>query len=56
MQESCSDGLFSERQDLQSLVAQYSEWAEPRVRLAAVLYYKGRLEESRIAALAAVKC
>jgi hypothetical protein len=56
MQESCSDGLFSELQDLQSLMAQYPAWAEPRVRLATVLYYKGRLEESRVSALAAVKC
>jgi hypothetical protein len=56
MQESCSDGLYSELQDLQSLIAQYPAWAEPRARLAAILYHKGRLEESRVAALAAVKC
>jgi hypothetical protein len=56
MQESCSDGLSSELQDLQFLIAQYPAWAEPRVRLAAVLYYKGRLQESRVAALAALQC
>jgi hypothetical protein len=56
MQETCSEGLISELQDLHSLTAQYPAWAEPRARLAAVLYYKGRLEESRVAALAAVKC
>jgi hypothetical protein len=56
MQESCSDALFLELQDLQSLMAQYPAWAEPRARLAALLYYKGNLEESRVAALAAVKC
>jgi hypothetical protein len=56
MEESCSVGLVSEVQDLQSLVAQYPAWAEPRVRLAFVLYYKGHLEESRVAALEALEC
>jgi hypothetical protein len=57
MQESCSDGLFSELQELQSHMAQYPAWAErPLVRFAAILYYKGRLEESRVAAVSALKC
>jgi hypothetical protein len=56
MQESCSHGLFSELDELQNLIAQYPAWAEPRVRLAAVLYFKGRLEESRGMAIAAIRC
>ena len=47
MQEACSPGLVQEEQQLRAMVDQYGvDWPEPAARLATLLYYKGRSEES----------
>jgi len=51
MQEECSSGLVEEERMLRAMMERYPTWAEPFIRLATVLYYKGRTEESRELAL-----
>ena len=48
MEQKCSDGLVEEEAYLRQLVADYGveEWVEPASRLACLLFYKGRTQES----------
>jgi hypothetical protein len=46
MEEHCSPGLVQEMQLLQNMIQQYPTWAEPKSRLAALLYFKGQTMES----------
>jgi hypothetical protein len=56
MQESCSQGLVREENDLLAICAHYPIWAEPRVRLAFVYYFQERFEDSYAMAREAVQC
>lgn len=53
METSCSDGLVEEEKALKAMVDRNPHWAEPRVRLATLLFFKGRTEESYRVALEA---
>lgn len=55
MQESCSKGLVEEEWALREMMTRYPTWAEPVIRFATVLYYKGRTEESYEVALQALR-
>jgi hypothetical protein len=46
MQEQCSAGLVEEERLLRQMVERHPTWTEPVLRLATLLYYKGRTEES----------
>lgn len=47
MEQTCSNGLVEEETYLRSLIQEYGfEWVEPSSRLACLLFYKGRTEES----------
>ena len=48
MEQKCSDGLVEEEAYLRQLVAEYGieEWVEPASRLACLLFYKGRTQDS----------
>jgi hypothetical protein len=47
MQEEVSPGLMREQAVLADMLADYPSWAEPHVRLATLLYYKGETQQSR---------
>jgi len=55
MQENCSSGLVVEQQQLGWMIETYPSWAEPYVRLATLLFYQGRIQESYDVALQALK-
>ena len=46
MQEECSSGLVKEEALLRKMIDEHSTWCEPCIRLATLLFYKGRTEES----------
>lgn len=46
MEESCSPGLFTEMQQLQAMMQKYPTWAEPKSRLATLLYFKGQTQQA----------
>lgn len=47
MHGDCSPGLFHERAILEAITRDYPSWAEPQMRLGALLYYKGETEQAR---------
>lgn len=47
MQEEASPGLMREQAVLTDMIADYPSWAEPHVRLATLLYFKGETQQSR---------
>ena len=55
MQEECSAGLFEEEAQLLEMMEKYPNWAEPRVRLGLLYFYKGRTKDSYRLALEALK-
>jgi tetratricopeptide (TPR) repeat protein len=55
MQESCSQGLVREEEDLLAIIAQSPTWAEPKVRLAFVYYFQDRFEDSSAMAKKAIE-
>ena len=46
MQEECSSGLVKEEALLRKMIEEHDTWCEPCIRLATLLFYKGRTEES----------
>jgi hypothetical protein len=46
MSESCTPGMAAERRRLERMVRDHPRWAEPRARLAVLLFYKGLTDES----------
>ncbi|GKZ01213.1 hypothetical protein MPSEU_001072600 [Mayamaea pseudoterrestris] len=46
MQEECSPGLVKEEALLKKMIRKHPSWCEPSLRLATLLFYKGRTEES----------
>ena len=45
----CSPGLLEEEAELRNMIAEYGlHWPEPASRLAALLYFKGKSEESMV--------
>lgn len=42
-----SPGLFHERRVLEAITRDYPSWAEPQMRLGALLYYKGETEHAK---------
>lgn len=46
MQEECSVGLLEEEVSLRRMIQKHPRWAEPAIRLAALLFFKGITEES----------
>jgi hypothetical protein len=46
MQEECSTGLVKEEALLRKMIEEHGTWCEPCIRLATLLFYKGRTEES----------
>lgn len=55
MQQQCSTGLVQEEDQLRQMMEWHPTWAEPYVRLATLLYYKGRNDESYEMALTALE-
>jgi len=55
MQEDCSSGLLVEQQQLKRMIETHPSWAEPYARLATLLFYKGRTQESYNMVLKAVE-
>jgi len=55
MESSCSDGLVEEEAALREMVERNPRWAEPKVRLAALLFFKGQTDNSYRAALEALQ-
>lgn len=55
MQQTCSPGMALEEAQLRDMMDQYPTWAEPRARLAILLFMKGISDESRDLALEALK-
>ena len=55
MQEICTPGMALEEQQLRAMMDQYPTWAEPRARLAMLLFMKGISDEARDLALEALK-
>lgn len=53
MEESCSPGLVHELQILESMIQQHPHWVEPQIRLATLLFFKGRTSDSYRVALRA---
>jgi len=47
MQEEASPGLVREQVVLSEMIQEYPSWAEPHVRLATLLYYKGETQQAR---------
>jgi hypothetical protein len=46
MSESCTPGMAAERRRLERMVRDHPRWAEPRARLAVLLFYKGLTDDS----------
>jgi tetratricopeptide (TPR) repeat protein len=42
----CTPGLEEEERDLRQMIHEYPTWAEPCLRLAMLLYYKGRTDDA----------
>lgn len=55
MQRVCSPGMAVEEAQLRDMMKQYPTWAEPRARLAILLFMKGISDESRNVALEALQ-
>jgi len=55
MEQSCSSGLVREERELRRMIDENPHWAEPRVRLAALYFFKGETDESYRTALEAQK-
>lgn len=55
MSGECSPGLFHERAVLEAITRDYPSWAEPQMRLGALLYYKGETAHARQMALGTLK-
>ncbi|KAL7561865.1 hypothetical protein ACA910_009698 [Epithemia clementina (nom. ined.)] len=55
MQQTCTPGMALEEAQLRDMMDQYPTWAEPRARLAILLFMKGISDESRDFALEALK-
>jgi hypothetical protein len=49
MEQICSDGLVVEEATLRNMIQDYGmDWPEPMSRLAAILYFKGKSDESMV--------
>ena len=46
MQANCTRGMIKEEQQLLKMMQRHPTWAEPVIRLATLLFFKGRTEES----------
>jgi hypothetical protein len=46
MEGECSSGLFKEEAMLKNMIQSHPTWCEPCLRLATLLYFKGRTEDS----------
>ena len=55
MEEVASPGLVREQEVLSAMMEEYRCWAEPRMRLATVLYFKGETDKARELAMASLK-
>lgn len=53
METTCSEGLVDEEAQLRAMIRDHEQWAEPRVRLATLLFFKGRTAEAYQTALEA---
>lgn len=51
MQDECSPGMVYEETRLRDMIAEFPSWAEPRARLALLLFFQGRTEDSHNMAL-----
>jgi hypothetical protein len=51
MQDECSPGMRYEEGRLRQMIRQFPTWAEPRARLALLLFFQGRTHDSHDAAL-----
>lgn len=55
MEDECSEGLVVEQATLHDLMQAFPAWAEPRVRLATLLFFKGETQASYAMALEAIQ-
>ena len=51
MQDECSPGMKYEENRLREMIQEFPHWAEPRARLALLLYFQGRTQDSYDTAL-----
>lgn len=54
MEDQCSPGLVEEQRTLKRMIQENPHWAEPRVRLATLLFFKGETQESHHVAIEAM--
>lgn len=55
MEDSCSDGLVDEERALRRMIGNNPHWAEPRIRLATLYFFKGQTDHSYRAAMEALQ-